>query len=59
MTVLRLTSCYTHNTLALVKFGCMLERLSIPRYSPIKQMGSDNALGADNQQETAKEVVLI
>ena len=47
MTVLRLTT-----KLALVKPGCMLESLSIPRYEfwPLGQ-GRDNALGAGNQQE--------
>ena len=34
--------------LALVKLGCMLEGLSISRYSP---KGSENAMSADNQQE--------
>jgi hypothetical protein len=29
----------------------MLETPSIPRYSPVKSVGSDNAPGADNQQE--------
>ena len=45
MTVLRLTA-----KLALVKLGCMLESLSIPHYSPLEK-GSDNVMGADNQQE--------
>lgn len=43
MTVLRLTQ-----KLALVKPGYLLENLSIPHYS---SKGSDNVLGADNQQE--------
>jgi hypothetical protein len=34
---------------ALEKLGYMLESLSIPHYSP--QKGSDNMLGADDQQE--------
>ena len=49
MTVLRLTS------LALVKLGYLLETLSIPHYSFIAskdEMGSENVLGAGNQQET-------
>jgi hypothetical protein len=45
ITVLRLTA-----KLALVKLGQMLENLSILRYSPLKK-GSENMLGADNQQE--------
>src|SRR5271155_4394815 len=36
-----------NDSLALVKSGYMLEGLSIPRYLKL----SDNALGADNQQE--------
>ena len=35
---------------ALVKPGCMLETPSIRRYSS-RQRGSENASGADNQQE--------
>ena len=48
MTVLRLTA-----KLALVKLGCMLESLSIPHYSPLEK-GSDNVMGADDQQERPK-----
>ena len=44
MTVLRLTT-----KLALVKLGRMLESLSIPHYS--SDTGSENVLGADDQQE--------
>ena len=43
--------CVTLNTLALVKFGYLLETLSILRYSPGPAPGSKNATGADNQQE--------
>ena len=39
---------------ALEKLGYMLESLSIPHYSP--QKGSDNMLGADNQQERLRTV---
>ena len=35
---------------AVYKSGRMLETPSIPRYSPLRS-GSDNASGADNQQE--------
>ena len=49
MTVLRLTA-----KLALVKLGCMLESLSIPHYSPLEK-GSDNVMGADDQQERPVE----
>src|SRR5215510_216751 len=48
ITVLRLIA------LALVKPGYMLENLSIPHYSSEK--GSDNMMGADNQQERLKTV---
>ena len=40
--------------LALVKLGYLLESLRIPRYSPYK--GSENVMGADNQQERLKTV---
>ena len=40
--------------LALVKFGCMLESLSIPQYSLMILISSDNLLGAGNQQETER-----
>ncbi len=36
---------------ALVKFGHMLERLSISRYSCATMLTSDNPRSADNQQE--------
>ena len=49
-TVLRL------ETLALVKSGCMLETLSPQRgEGPALLPGSDNALGAGNQQERPKQ----
>jgi hypothetical protein len=41
-----------NNSLALVKLGYMLENLSIPHYSSEK--GSDNVMGADDQQERPK-----
>jgi hypothetical protein len=40
-----------NDSLALVKSGYMLEGLSIPRYLKL----SDNAMGADNQQERSVE----
>ena len=55
MTVLRLTS------LALVKLGYLLETLSIPHYSFIAskdELGSENVLGAGNQQERSVGVLL-
>ena len=36
---------------ALVKFGYMLETPSIRQYSSYLKYGSDNLIGADNQQE--------
>jgi hypothetical protein len=43
--------------LALVKFGCMLESLSMPHYSSLAlSKGSDNVMDADNQQERLKTV---
>ena len=40
-----------NDSLALVKSGYLLEGLSIPRYLQL----SDNAMGADNQQERSVE----
>ena len=43
--------------LALVKFGYLLESLSIPSYSSLLSIkGSENAMDADNQQERLKTV---
>ena len=39
-----------YEQVVVVKFGYMLENLSIHRYSP-DYSGSDNPCGADNQQE--------
>ena len=50
ITVLRLTA-----KLALVKLGYMLESLEYPALLALEK-GSDNMLGADNQQERLKTV---
>jgi hypothetical protein len=49
MTVLRLTT-----PLALVKFGYVLETLSIRQY---EQSARENLFGADNQQERPELIV--